>query len=269
MIKFAIRDDDINYFTKPEELEGIYKNIWDKIPISLAVVPFQSCTKTGAVPEKHWNGNEVFPIENNNELVSFLKGKIRENKVSIMLHGYSHKDYKNGHEFGAGENLHEKVKEGRTYLENLFSVKIKTFVPPHNFLSKKGLSAVISNGLNILGSFSFSLNSRPFELNNVVNFIKRKSFQLKNKCFYYPFPIKFINHSELDCFSLISSTDFDTLRQRFELAVNYGGNFCLALHYWEAHGTLYDMFIKFISYLNEYDKIEFVNDKNIFDSQSK
>jgi len=40
MSLFAIRDDDTSFFTRPEELEAVYRSLWGQIPISLAVVPF-------------------------------------------------------------------------------------------------------------------------------------------------------------------------------------------------------------------------------------
>jgi len=40
-MKFAIRDDDVSFFTKPMELEKLYKDLWEKnIPVSFAVIPF-------------------------------------------------------------------------------------------------------------------------------------------------------------------------------------------------------------------------------------
>ena len=38
-MKFAIRDDDTSYWTKPQELEDAYKEIWAKnIPVSLSII---------------------------------------------------------------------------------------------------------------------------------------------------------------------------------------------------------------------------------------
>ena len=37
---FAIRDDDLNYFYNPNDIERWYHGIWDKCPISMSVVPF-------------------------------------------------------------------------------------------------------------------------------------------------------------------------------------------------------------------------------------
>jgi len=180
-MRFALVDHDTNYFTKPEQLESVYRKIWDKIPISLSVVPFHACTKSRAIPREYWQGNRIFPIGGNKELVEFLKRKISENKISILMHGYNHRDYENGYEFEVGDRLYEKVKEGKKYLQELFEVEIKTFAPPHNSLSKEGMKAVIANKLNILGSFSFRPSRRPFEMKNFQYFLKRKYFQWKNK----------------------------------------------------------------------------------------
>ena len=39
MIKIAIRDDDMNFFTKVEDIKVVYKN-FNYFPISFAVVPY-------------------------------------------------------------------------------------------------------------------------------------------------------------------------------------------------------------------------------------
>ena len=119
-MKFPIRDDDVNYFTTPMELIRNYETVWDVCPVSFSVVPFHACTKTGAIPEKYWSGDRIFPIGENKELVQFLKEKIREGKVSIMLHGYSHKDNPDGYEFETGVELCNKIKQGKEYLESLW-----------------------------------------------------------------------------------------------------------------------------------------------------
>jgi len=35
-MRFALVDHDTNYFTKPEQVESVYKKIWEKIPICLS-----------------------------------------------------------------------------------------------------------------------------------------------------------------------------------------------------------------------------------------
>ena len=270
MINFAIRDDDTCYFTKPEQLETVYGKIWNKIPVSLSVVPFHACTKSGNVPKQYWNGDKVFPLEENEELVNFLKEKIKEGKVSIMLHGYSHKDYENGYEFVAGDNLHSKVKEGKRYLEELFDVEIKTFVPPHNSLSKEGAKAVITNGLNILGCPPTPFN-RPFDVKVFIYLMKRRYFARtngkKDLRIGYPFVMGFKKHCEFLCNSLIPSTGLEDLIYNFELAQRYNGDFCLNTHYWEVfeRENMRIVLNEFLGYVKgNSSKIDFIEVDGLF-----
>ena len=39
-MKVALRDDDTCYFTAPDELSRVYSDVWDRIPVCLATVPF-------------------------------------------------------------------------------------------------------------------------------------------------------------------------------------------------------------------------------------
>ncbi|MBA7530295.1 hypothetical protein ES705_22498 [subsurface metagenome] len=272
-MKFAIRDDDTCYFTKPEQLERVYGKIWDKIPISLAVVPFHACTKSGNVPREYWSGDKIFPIGENEGLVNFLKEKVKEGKVSIMLHGYNHKDYKGGPEFVAGGDLFLKVKKGKEYLETLFDVEIMTFVPPHNALSIKGAKAVIENNMNILGSLQTPFN-RPFSVKNCIYFLKRKWFEQANRKddyrVVYPFVMQFKNHKEFSCNSLIPSTKLDELIYNFENTQKHSGNFCLTTHHWEFSTkrgkNMFKILEQFWEYVINFNDIEFVAANEIFKS---
>lgn len=251
-MKFAIRDDDINYFTNPEDLETIYGNIWNKCPISLSIVPFHASVKSGAIPPKYWTGDAIFPIDENKRLIKFLKEKIKEGKISIMLHGYSHKDYENGHEFEVGDNLEKKVKEGKEYLEQLFKIQVTTFVPPHNVLSRKGLLAVVNNGLNILNIPSFRPGRRVFHFSNIIPFIKLRIFYIRHPGRRYPYVISLSDHNEINCYPLVPQTKLEELEDDFKFCSKMDGVFCLATHYWEMKNTksMIKKFNKFWEYIN-------------------
>ena len=90
-MKFAIRDDDISFFTRPEDLENIYKEIWERnILVSFSVVPFSVESHYCGDWDNFYQETELKAIGENKDLVDFLKSKLKENKISIMLHGYSH-----------------------------------------------------------------------------------------------------------------------------------------------------------------------------------
>jgi hypothetical protein len=38
-MKVTLRDDDTCFFTAPDELERVYHDVWDRLPVCLATVP--------------------------------------------------------------------------------------------------------------------------------------------------------------------------------------------------------------------------------------
>ena len=231
-MKVILRDDDTCYFTKPQELERAFGKVWNFAPVSLAVVPFVGKGLKSVVPKEYWGSNKLFPIGENKELVNFLKNLLREKKICIMLHGYSHQDYPKGPEFVAGENLYQKVKEGKEYLENLFETKITTFVPPHNALSEKGWKAVVENGLNISGIHNFPHFARLKFPYYWPIFLKKCLFKPFTG-YTYPYPIDFGEHKEIPYFSLSDNPSFlSKIKQALNAVYKKNGVFCLATHYW-------------------------------------
>src|SRR5438093_13395451 len=113
---FCIRDDDTSFFTSPEQLEQAYGQISQWGPISLAVVPFHKAGTSKGVPEKYRGRWTTHPLHENSELVTYLRGRIKEGRFEIMLHGYHH-DTADGHfEFARGNHLAKRVRDGKKYL---------------------------------------------------------------------------------------------------------------------------------------------------------
>ena len=104
-MKVAIRDDDTCYFTAPETLERVYHDVWDRVPVCLATVPCAIGYERAGIPPEHWHSGAAFPLEQNRELVPFLKDAVTRRRVTIALHGYTHQDYPDGFEFQAAPDL--------------------------------------------------------------------------------------------------------------------------------------------------------------------
>lgn len=226
-MRFAIRDDDVSYFTEPESLKRIYHGIWETIPISFAVIPF--IQGANFVP-KGFSKQKRYPVGRNNELVKLLKKKISQGRASIMLHGYTHRWDYDGHEFEIDDDLYEKVKEGKQYLEKVFDTEVKSFVAPNHAFSRKGMKAVIDNGLSIVGSPGIMDRPVLFDMRYILNMKKLILFRLfHDSDIRYPFPIKFKNHKELYCYGI---------RPYKPKEIDYGlryckkrnGVFCLGIH---------------------------------------
>src|SRR5207244_4406006 len=179
-----------------------YGDVWDRVPICLATVPFAVGYRRAGIPETEWRSGRRFPLEQNRELVDWLRARIAERRVTIALHGYTHEDYPDGFEFQAAPDLERRVADGRSYLEQTLGVPIRVFVPPHNALSKRGLSAVSAAGLDILGSFlSFRPANRPWEPRTLSNWWRIQRFRQvtqrrRSDPLVYPHALRYRSHAE-------------------------------------------------------------------------
>jgi predicted deacetylase len=269
-LKIAIRDDDTCYFTEPEALERVYEDVWDRVPVCLAVVPFAIGYKRTGIPEAHWSDGREFPLDRNAALVDRLRGLVTGRRVGIALHGYTHQDFSDGFEFQAAPDPLRRVREGRAYLQQVLGTTVSIFVPPHNALSAAGLDAVRQEGLNLLGSFlSFHPRHRAWEWRTPVNWwrvsrYRARTGRSRHDAFVFPYVLRYGHHSEFGCHSVVPGTTFQRLTAAFEEARSAGGHFCLAAHYWELDETLKDVMRRFIDYAGRYADVEFVPAEALF-----
>jgi hypothetical protein len=210
-------------------------------------VPVHASTRSKGIPPEHWEGDAEFPLAENPELVAFLNAGVAAGRLSMLLHGYSHQNYPNGYEFEVAPNPDWRLARGLGYLEALLGVEISTFVPPHNALSRAGLRAVDRLGLNVLGSFySFRPDKKPLGLDTVANYARiaahrRRTGRGRHDRLIYPWPLRYNRHAEFGCQPLVPRTTLDELLSAFEEARRFGGDFCLATHYWEVDDRLAGM----------------------------
>lgn len=269
-MKVAIRDDDTSYFTSPAALERVYRDVWDRVPICLAVVPFAIGYEQAGIPREYWSSTEEMPLDRNPSLVAFLRELVAAGKVSIALHGCTHQDFPGGYEFQAAPDLRGRIARGRVYLESLLRCQISIFVPPHNALSKRGLEAVAAAGLNVLGSFlSFRPSMRPWDGRTAANWwavrrFRRATGRMKRDPLVYPFPLRYQRHAEFGCHSLVPGTTAHALQTEFDAARRVGGDFCLATHYWEIDTTLKSVMDSFLALAARQPDVRFVAAEQLF-----
>lgn len=269
-MKIALRDDDTSFFTEPGRLEAVYHDVWDRIPVGLAVIPHACGFVDKAIPEKYWDAGRAFPLDENAPLVESLRMLVKGGRVSIAQHGYTHEDYPDGHEFQAAPDLESRLARGQAYLERVLDTRIRVFVPPHNALSKRGLKAIDAAGLHVLGSFlSFRPSMRPWDLRTPANWWRIKTYRDKTgrartDRLVYPHALRYRNHAEFGCYSLIPNTTFDDLRRGFDEARAAGGDFCLATHYWEVDATLKRILVQFLDHAAGFPDVRFVPVEQLF-----
>ena len=269
-MKVAIRDDDTCYFTSPHELERVYHGIWDRVAVCFATIPFAKGYRSPAVPEKYWTSGESFALERNAEIASFLRELLHSGRGTIALHGYTHEDFPDGWEFQAAPDPERRVGDGLSYLRQCLGATISIFVPPHNALSKRGMAAVSAARLNLLGSFlSFHPSRRPFETRTLPNWVRVQRFRVRTgrsrrDPMVYPFALRYEHHAEFGCHSLVPGTSLQSLINGFEEARAFGGDFCLATHYWEVDDRMRGIMLDFLSHADRYSDVRYVAAEELF-----
>lgn len=269
-MKVALRDDDACYFTAPETLERVYSDVWDRLPVCLATVPFAIGYERKGIPEEHWHSGVSFPLNQNTALVPFLKQQINAGRVTIALHGYTHEDYPDGYEFQSAPDPERRLAHGLGFLQETLATPITVFVPPHNALSKRGLKAVSGAGLNLLGSFlSFRPSMRPWDTHTLQNWWRVRAYRSasgrsKGDRFVYPHVLRYARHAEFGCHSLIPGTTVEELMAGFEEARRAGGDFCIATHYWEVDQPMKDVLMRVLDRIERVPGVKFVKAEALF-----
>jgi predicted deacetylase len=248
----------------------VYGDIWERIPVCIATVPFAVGYQRAGIPPEHWHSGERFALDRNPALVNDLKELAASGRITIALHGYTHEDFPNGFEFQAAPDPARRLADGRSYLQELLGVPIDVFVPPHNALSKKGLVAVSGEKLNVLGSFlSFRPSIRPWELRTLLNFwrvrrVRAATGRGKRDRFVYPYVLRYRHHAEFGCHGLIPVTTLAELVRGFDEARALGGDFCLATHHWEIDARMAAVLRGFLDYAAGFAGVRFVAAEELF-----
>ena len=296
-MKFALRDDDLNYFFNPKDIDIWYRNIWDICPVSMSSIAFLkgNWKKNTPLLERLGSSNidvltlskimkdtTIYKVGDNKELVKFVNKKISEGKIHITMHGVQHRNgdsklpvvsnnFSIGAEFFTDRDLSEDVKSAKEYLEKVFCQTISVFTPPQNLLSYKGISAITSNKLFICGDLPTLRNYRTVRLIGLSNFLKYLYFRLKNKTNIYPFPLKnkeleFITH-----FRLQPGTNLKLLYKKFDEVHKFNGNFVLSTHSYAfehkmkyTNQTMQFELEKFMNYCKNKESVSFVSLNKIF-----
>jgi len=298
-MKFAIRDDDLNYFYTPSFIEDNIKDIWDICPISMSVVPFikGNWIKNTKMLEDLGPGNvsqriindiqsddEIFDISDNKELVQYIQDKTTENKIYLTIHAIHHrnedailpevgKNFAIGAEFYTNRDLSKDLNKAVKHLEGTFKQKISIFTPPQNLYSKKGFNAIVNNNLNMCAYLPSVKDISSIKIIGVINYLKLFKFKLENKGKKIPYPyilkaskVQIIEHR-----SLQPGTDIGELYKDFEYVYSKGGDFVLSTHSYAFnqkmqgnHKTMGEVLKEFLLYIRNKNNIDFVSLDKIF-----
>lgn len=285
-MRFAIRDDDTNYFTTPAELENCYKDVWDEFPPTLSLISqvkgnwlywvHQIYKDKQKTDWQAWRNDDLInPIDKNKELVDFIKQKVSEERIDISFHAKHHRNedpvlpetrnnnYVGGAEYFTTRDLTTEIKEEVFHLNNLLGTDISVFTPPQNLLSEQGYHAVLNAGLNICGG-GIPFYKKEKDLKGIYNIAKQLLFKVVNRNSDYPRVLRFKNHNEIAYhYPLQPTTRLDTLIYDFDMVRKFNGDFVLSTHYVEFdYPMVYDetitmkrILLDFLDYVSKY-KVE-------------
>jgi len=240
-MKFAIRDDDPSAMTRPEELESCWGRVWGEIPVGLSITPFRVPGSMKGVPEEYRGSDEALPLEENRELVSYLRELIAEGKVHIAMHGYHHTNPGGRPEYVGGEDLKEKTLHGRRYLETLLGSEIRTFVPPNNGMSLEGFAAIASARMNVVNAQPYGrMLGIPRNPAALADFFMAAQYALRVRAgLLSPFSVFSYRHFKQVPYQTVGpSTDLRALGEALKNCRSQGGIFILATHYHAFERTL-------------------------------
>ncbi|MDQ0149539.1 DUF2334 domain-containing protein [Eubacterium multiforme] len=230
---FAIRDDDISYFTTIEELERAYDFVKEGT-ISLSVVPKTvSRHKDDIFPYGKGINDGYYTISDNDRLVDYLRQECKNGRYDILLHGYTHEYKKLDNKWVAEmkwkskEILQKELMAGKKELENIFSFKIKVFVAPNNSIDDKAISVIEDLKMNYSGIILHGDRKKNFRY--FFNYIKRWGTRLIKKI-PYPGILDYGKHKELVAYTL---DNFERLKYEYECCKKKKVPFVVYTHYWQ------------------------------------
>jgi hypothetical protein len=252
-MRFAIRDDDASFYTRPEELERVWSDILPYAPVSLAVVPFSVESFHPGDVRRFYQGSDARALKENRDLVSWLRERLAGGNLSVMCHGYTHEYRRIGpmhldaeYIWKPYDRLCRETREGKQHLESTLGCTVDTFVPPGNSISREGLEAV---------RMSYSKIMTTLPLRRVQDLrLADRYLSLYAKRLYYqvrygmanPFGEDMHGLKLIPSVSVTQQASWEGVRDKLLLCHRLNANFVAAVHYWEIDRRLKDVLLRLL-----------------------
>ncbi|MEZ5353952.1 MAG: hypothetical protein R2762_15040 [Bryobacteraceae bacterium] len=252
-MKFAIRDDDTCYYTKPEQLEQVWGRILPYAPVSLAVTPFALRAAHLGDPVRFYQGPDSGALADNGDLVAWLCERIVAGRVSVMCHGATHEYIRTGPRtlvpeclWKPAHRIGEETGRARRHLEQTLAIPVTAFVPPGNGISLGSMMAIRPHFRRLLASVSLRRVAEFLSGADAAALaVRRVYFQLRHGI-VDPFSGTLAGLRLLPSFPLTASTRWPDLERQLMLCKRLGTNFVAGVHYWEIRGPVADTLQKLL-----------------------
>ena len=227
---FTIRDDDLNYFSTPEDILWWYEDVFSQnIPVGLAAIPF--IIPTGDSFPYITSGLEVreYPIHANTTLTTYVKSNPL---IEILQHGCTHETKDNVFEYAATDGLFEKTARGKAELEAAFDTTVCVFVAPHDTIGTHGIRAVEASGMDIIrGRGSKTFLPRSQYVTGLARMVAHKLTHPRTATMpAYPYVLDFGGHKEAYSYRLEAIRTVRQLHAYIDYAEKRRGHVVLVNH---------------------------------------
>ena len=157
-----IRDDDYHLGMSEENLHVVRELLpyCSRYHLGFVVAPCQKYFDYARHASKDLENKEVKKILTDND------------KLFVSMHGITHEVNNGIPEFDCNISL-DKIKEAKKEIEDSLEVKVKSFSPPNNSLSKSNFKKLSTLDFEyIFHAFGFQLYERPYNLAYIKYFLK-------------------------------------------------------------------------------------------------
>lgn len=225
-MRFVIRDDDLNYFSAPADIERWYAELFKEgVPVGFSAIPFVKAS-SDVYPLDIAPSAEEHPISDNAELIAYVTS---QPLIEILQHGTTHETVGGQFEYARAVPREETLR-GRKELEHAFGREIRIFVPPHDWIGSSGVRSVEYAGMDIIRGRGAGLRNIIIRPAYAVNFFRMLAFKLwhslRGAVPAYPYVLDFGKHKEVCSYRLEDADVFDGL----EYAHKKNGIFVVVTH---------------------------------------
>lgn len=262
---FVVRDDDLNFFSTPKDIEGYYGELFAmNIPVNFSAIPCIGLASDAWGPLLDMDKNNLtrreFPISDNKNLTEYVK---KNNLIEILQHGYNHETHNGIFEYLQKNGLFETTLLGKQELEKAFGCKIETFVPPHDQISNHGIKVLEDLKLNLIRSRGFRnfFPTGKYINGIIIMTVHKLRYAFRDFFPAYPFVINFGGHKE--AYSNRISLNFDELNCRLIDVKNRGGVFIIVDHMHEKVGGKREVLLRLIQEARKHN-FRFVKASDLF-----
>lgn len=262
-LQFVIRDDDLNYFSSPADIQRWYSEVFAmNIPVVFSAIPFVKPTCDAWLPRPLPDNDNEYPISNNKELIDYVKNN---QLIEIVLHGCTHETIAGVFEYQKESGLMDDTLRGKQEIENAFGKPISVFVAPHDQISNHGIICIEHAGLNLIRGkgtkniiFRIQYFTAIFKM--ILHVIRFFGLHPARRA-AYPYVINLGKHKE--AFACRIEMDINDLKRSIQYAYNCNGVFILTNHIHDFSEEKKEIMLELIQYAKSLGA-GFVTAENIF-----